>query len=88
MTDLVIRLPLPLDTAARLMRAVDREWPGALAVTDHDHGDHVLVLRVDPTDGEAAKQAAMASGDCQCPPDAVSCPHPTCRRIGPAGSRP
>jgi len=70
-TDIVIRLPLPLDVAVRVMRAVDREWPGALAVTEHDHGEEVLVLRVDDTSPThcpicEARTDVLKDGDCGC----------------------
>jgi hypothetical protein len=41
-----VKLPLTLDTAARLMRAVGAEWPGTMVVTDHGLGDEWMVFEV------------------------------------------
>jgi hypothetical protein len=43
---IAVDLPLRLDTAARLMRLVDREWPGAQIVDGP--GQRVLRMSIDP----------------------------------------
>lgn len=41
-----IKLPLGLTTMVRLMEAIDKAFPGAVWVKDHDMGDDHLVIGV------------------------------------------
>jgi hypothetical protein len=43
-------------------------------------GDHVSFEALVAIEGRRAKEAAMASGDCQCPDPNPDCRHPTCPR--------
>lgn len=42
-----IHLPLSVTTAARVMKAIDREFPGSMAITRHSFGEQNLVIQVD-----------------------------------------
>lgn len=41
-----IKLPLSVTTAVRVMQAIDKEFPGAVWVNDHEMGTDHLVIGV------------------------------------------
>lgn len=47
---IIIKLPISLPTVCKLMMLVEQQWPGSMVLTDHDHGDDHMVIRITETD--------------------------------------